>query len=479
MDGSTLLTRRSALRRLAAGTACTTVGLVGQLPLMSRVLAAENYSSIGDYRSLVCVYLGGGMDTHNAFVPYEAGPYGDYAALRQGLAIPRTNLLPDSAGKLGFHPALSPLRDLYDLGKLAIVTNLGNLFEPMTPQQLFDYYETGASAVRIPHELYSHSHQTDLIRLNFIRQPGSAAVGWGGAMGDRLLAANVNPSFPLSYTVAGTNYWQTGSSTRPFSVQAGQDIPRFEEFGSDSWPAWEPGRSASWLEILGRGYAHPLEAQAASAMLGTKQRSDLLRSALATAPSLNGQFHPDRWLDRQLLTVARLISIREQVGMRRQLFFVELGNWDTHSNHLEQHGAQLAELAGGLFNFQRALDGLGVQDSVTTFTFSEFNRTLTINGDGTDHAWAGDHIVMGGGVSGAKVHGTPIEYTAGGIGTHWGDILFGAYDTGAGRFVPRYSMDQYGATLARWMGIQGSDFDAIFPNLANFTQKDLGFMKPG
>lgn len=479
MDGSKLITRRGALRRLAAGAACTSVGLGAQLPLMSRALAAENYTGIGDYRSLVCVYLGGGIDTHNAFVPYANGPYAEYAALRQGLAIPRANLLPGTGGALGFHPALSPLRTLFDEGRLALVTNLGNLFEPMTPQQLFDYYETGTSAVRIPHELYSHSHQTDLIQLNFIRQPGAAAVGWGGAIGDRLVVANVNPSFPLSYTVAGTNYWQTGGSTRPFSVQAGQDIPRFEEFNGDSWPPWEPGRSASWLEILGRSHVHPLEAQAAGALLATKQRSDLLRAALAGAPALQTPFNPDQWLDNQLRTVARLISIRQQVGMRRQLFFVELGNWDTHSNHLQQHGQQLAELGSSLFNFQRTLQELGVENSVTTFTFSEFNRTLTINGDGTDHAWAGDQIVMGGAVDGAKVHGTPIQYTAQGIGTHWGDTLFGPYDTGAGRFVPRYSMDQYGATLARWMGIKGSDFDAIFPNLANFTQKDLGFMKPG
>lgn len=478
MDGSNTLSRRRFLRRLAAGTAGSAVGFVGQLPLMSRALAAETYSGISDYRSLVCVYLSGGMDTHNAFVPYATARYADYAALRQGLAIPRASLLPGTGNTVGFHPALAPLRTLFNENKLAIVPNLGNLFEPMTPQDLFSYYETGTSTVAIPHELYSHSHQTDLIQLNFIRQPGASAAGWGGAMADRLLASSVNQTFPLAYTLAGSNYWQTGRNTRPFSVQAGQGIPQFDDFNGDSWPPWEPGRSASWAEILGRTYAHPLEAQAAAALLGTKQRSDLLRAALAAAPEIMTPFNPDNWLDNQLRSVAKLISIREQVGTRRQLFFVEIGGWDTHSDHLNQHGGQLAELASALFNFQRTLQELDVENSVTTFTFSEFNRTLTINGDGTDHAWAGDQIVMGGAVDGGKVHGTPIAYTAGGIGEHWGDTLFGPNDTGAGRFVPTYSMDQYGATLARWMGIKGTDFDAIFPNLVNFTQKDLGFMTP-
>ena len=478
MDGSNTFSRRGFLRRLAAGTAGSALGFAGQLPLMSRALAAESYSGISDYRSLVCVLLSGGMDTHNAFVPYPSAAYGAYAALRQGLAIPRASLLPGTGNVIGFHPALAPLRTLFNEGKLGLVANLGNLFEAMTPEDLFGYYETGTSTVAIPHELYSHSHQTDLIQLNFIRQSGSSAPGWGGAMGDRLIAANVNASFPLAYTTAGSNYWQTGLATRPFSVQAGQDIPRFEEFNSDSWPPWEPGRSASWSEILGRTYAHPLEAQVANALLGTRQRSDLLRAAMAGAPDITTPYDPDNWFENQLRTVAKLISIRQQVGMRRQLFFVELGNWDTHSNHLQQHGENLTALASGLFSFQRTLQELGVENSVTTFTFSEFNRTLTINGDGTDHAWAGDQIVMGGAVDGGKVHGAPIAYSTAGTGEHWGDTLFGPSDTGAGRFVPQYSMDQYGATLAKWMGIKGTDFDAIFPNLRNFTQKDLGFMKP-
>jgi len=479
MDGRLNQNRRRFLRSLAAGTTSATLGLAAQLPLMSRALAAENYSGLTDYRSLVCVFLSGGMDSHNAFVPYATAAHANYAAMRQGLAIPRADLLPGTGNVIGFHPAAAPLRTLFNEGRLGIVANLGNLFEPMTPEDLFQFYETGSSTVAIPHELFSHSHQSELIQVNAILPSGVSAAGWGGKMGDRLIAANVNPSYPLAYTLAGTNLWQVGQQTRSFSVQAGQDIPNFDHFDNGSWPPWEVGRSTTWSEILNRTYSHPLEAQAASQLLGTRQRSDLLRAALAAAPPITTPYNPDNWLANQLRSVAKLISIRQQVGMRRQLFFVELGGWDTHGDQLYQQGLLLADLAEGLFSFQRTLQELGVDGSVTTFTFSEFNRTLTINGDGTDHAWAGDHLVMGGAVDGGKVHGTPMAYDAAGVGEHWGDTLFGAADTGAGRFVPAYSMDQYGATLARWMGIKGSDFNAIFPNLANFAATDLGFMRAG
>lgn len=434
MNGCKQPGRRKFLRQLGATSAWSALAVTGQLPLMARALAAENYSGINDYRSLVCVFLSGGIDTHSAFVPYAN--YDNYAALRQTLAIPRSQLLADSSGAMGFHPALAPLRSLYDEGKLGIAANLGNLFEALTPTDLFDYFRDNVSSKAIPRELFSHSHQSDLVQLNAIRRPGSEAPGWGGLMADRLVEANTNPSFPLSYTIAGNNLWQTGQTSRPFSVRPGQGIPVFEHFDGDTWPRWEPARSTAWSQILERSYSHPLEAQVAKAMLGTRQRSDLLRSELDAAPPLTTPFNEDNWIENQLRSVARLISIRQRVGMRRQLFFVELGNWDTHSNHLERHAEQLTDLANGLFSFQRTIDELGLGDSVTTFTVSEFNRTLTINGDGTDHAWAGDQLVMGGAVEGGKVHGQPIDYQSTGIGEHWGDTLFGAADVGSGRFIP-------------------------------------------
>ena len=475
MNGCKQPGRRSFLRQLGATTAWSALTMTGQMPLMARALAAENYSGIDDYRSLVCVFLSGGIDTHNAFVPYAN--YDNYASLRQALAISRNQLLPDSSGALGFHPSLAPLRTLYNEGKLAIAANLGNLFEPLTASEVFDYFGEDVSPKSIPRELFSHSHQSDLVQINAARRPGSEAPGWGGLMADRLIEASTDLSFPLSYTVAGNNLWQTGQTSRPFSVRPGRDIPVFEHFDDDTWPRWEPARSAAWTQILERSYTHPLEAQVAKAMLGTKQRSDLLRSELEAAPPFNTPFNEDNRLENQLRSVAKLISIRQRVGLRRQLFFVELGNWDTHSNHLERHGEQLTDLANGLFSFQRTIDELGLSDSVTTFTISEFNRTLTINGDGTDHAWAGEQLVMGGAVDGGKVHGQPIDYQSTGIGQHWGDTLFGAKDVGSGRFIPEYSMDQYGATLAKWMGIKGTDLATIFPNLKNFAQKDLGFMR--
>ncbi len=468
--------RRKFLARAGSATMGSALMATGQLPLAARALAAGNYSNLSDYKTLVCVFLDGGNDNHNAFAPYQLADYNRYAAIRQGLAIPRNELLAGVGNEVGFHPGLSGLRTLFNEHKLALVRNVGNLFEAMVPGDLFNYYETGSATVAIPPDLFSHSHQTALIQLNFVPTPGSNPAGWGGLITDRLAAANVNPDLPSSFTISGTNLWQTGITTQPFSLQGGQAIPSFETFDGTQWPYWEPARSTAWANIIAQPHAHPLEAQAAHTLTGTKERSDLLRNALANAPSLNTPYDSDNWFAEELRSIAKLIAIRESVGMRRQIFYVQLGGFDTHANHLNWHAEQLARLNGGLYSFQRTLEEIGVTDTVTTFTFSEFGRTLTINGDGTDHAWAGDHIVMGGAVDGGKSHGTPITYSDVNTGEHWGETLFGDTDVGSGRFIPESSIDQYGATLARWMGITPADLSVIFPNLGNFSLQDLGFM---
>lgn len=477
MDRDSIPARRKFLGQLGLTAAGTLLGTAGQMPLALQALAAGNYDNINDYKTVVCVYLNGGTDTHNAFVPYELSAYNDYAAIRQDLAIARGSLLTSAGSPIGFHPAMTELHTLYDENKLAIAANVGNLFEPMNPQNLFDFYSTGQTPINIPDGLFSHEHQQKIIQLNRTPVPGTNPPGWGGAMADRLTAGNVNPDFPAVYSIAGLNAWQTGETTQPFNIQAGQDVPRFEHFGGDSWPYWEAARTSAWQNIINQSSTNVLETQAANMLQQTVERSDLIRAALESAPEIVTPYNNDNWLANQLRSVANLISIRETIGTRRQFFFVSLGGWDTHNNHLQQHNDQLAALSEGLFSFQRTLEELGVSDSTTTFTFSEFGRTLTINGDGVDHGWSADQMVMGGAVNGGAVHGNRISYTAESQGEHWGETLFGPSDVGSGRFIPEYSMDQYGATIARWMGITESDLDLIFPNLTQFALRDLGFMQ--
>ena len=317
--------RRQFLRQIGTALASPAMFSLGSMGLASRVLAASDYSNLNDYKSLVCVYLEGGNDSHSAFAPYDNASYNEYAAIRQGLAIDRSELLPGTGNVVGFHPALPGLRTLFNEQRLAVAANIGNLFEPMTRDDLFDFYSSGTSNIAIPHELFSHEHQTSLIQLNRIATPGTNPSGWGGAMADLLGAANSNQNFPFVYSLAGQNAWQVGDTTQAFSLQAGQDIPRFETFGGDSWPPWEAARTLAWQDIVGENYTHPLQAQIATQTSETADRSALLRSALAAAPELTTPYDTENWLAVQLRSAAELIAIREQIGTRRQFFFVEIG----------------------------------------------------------------------------------------------------------------------------------------------------------
>lgn len=467
------ISRRRFLARAALGLGgASWFATRGRLSLMREAFAAGNYAALPGYRSLVCVFLFGGNDAFNMFVPYDQARYDAYAGVRQGLALPRAQLLPVSGGAWGFHPQASALHALYEEGALGVVANVGSLFEPLT----LAGYEQGAPLALVPPDLFSHSHQTELWQTNRPAVPGVLREGWGGLSADLLLAANSDPLVPLSFSTDGENLWQAGVLSGPFGLRAEQGVPVFEAFNGNSWPPQELGRSAAFQAILSQSRTHLLQRQAATTMLEARRQADLLRNALAAAPTLETAFDPGNPLARQLLTVARLIAIRESLGIRRQLFFVGLGGFDTHGGQLPMHAELMVTLGEALASFYRATQELGVADSVTAFSASEFGRTLTSNGDGTDHAWAADSLVLGGAVQGGVVHGTPISFDATPVVGPDGTAAFGPLDTGAGRFIPNWSVDQYGATLARWMGIDDSDLNSVFPNLQRFAERDLGFM---
>jgi uncharacterized protein (DUF1501 family) len=297
-----------------------------------------------------------------------------------------------------------------------------------------------------------------------------------------LIAAAGGSAFPASYTLTGNNAWQGARDAqayglRPLFDESGQIIiDDFRHFDGSSWPDWAPSRALAWRQILALASGHPLESQAKSSLANTKLTADLLRGTLGGGAPITTPYNSNNPLAVQLRAAARLIAARQTLGLPRQIIYVSLGGWDTHSNHLQDHGNLVGALSEALESFYRTTVELGVADSVTTFTATEFGRTFTSNGDGVDHAWAGDLMVMGGAVKGGQIHGDPIQYSDVPIGDHWGEKLFGASDVGSGRFIPKYSTDQYGATLAKWMGFSDSDLAGIFPNLNNFTQKDLGFM---
>ena len=478
MNTKTNLNRRHFLQNLALFTAGSSLlSSFDELQLIKSALAATNYSGLSGHKSLVCVFLFGGNDALNTLVPYTNAEYQKYAAVRQNMAISRNQLLPISGNNFGLHPSLKDLRTLFNENKLAIASNIGSLFEPISRDAYLDYVEGNNRGLNIPPDLFSHSHQQEFWQTNMASGAGNMNPGWGGLIADHLLTANSNPEVPAAFSLSGNNLWQMGENTRPFGIRAGQKIADFNHLNGSSWPRWEAARTTAWNSILDLPRSHALEAHSQDSFQDTQERANLLRNATEQAPTLQTPFDTKNSLAKQLRSIAELIAIRESLGMKRQIFFASAGGWDTHSNQLSKHSGLLSKLNNALFSFQRTLGELGVEESVTTFTASEFGRTLTSNGDGTDHAFSTDYMVMGGAVDGGKIHGERIQYSDVAEGEHWGQKLFSPQDVGSGRFIPKYSTEQYGATLAKWMGINATDLNSIFPNLTNFPNADLGFMK--
>jgi len=453
--------RRRALKKVGGTIAMTAAS---SLAGVSQVLADANRDrQFADDKSLVCIFLFGGNDQWNTLTPYSSNGYERYRRIRGSLALPYDSLLSLGDGSNALHPALTGTRQLFSDRKLAFVRNVGNLIEPATRG---DYLN---GRVAIPSNLFSHNHQQEM-----------SFPGWGGRIADMVVDANRSQELPPSFTLFGSNNWQSGTRERtkaPFDISpAGVGV--FTHFNFDSWPPQERLRSAKWLEIMRMDRKNLLERQLASMMLSTNARLDAIRDEIGRAPDIATPFSQSNPLAMQLRMVAKLISIREQLGLKRQIFMVGHGSFDTHGGQLAAHQTMLGQLDDALVSFQAATEELGVQDSVLSFTASEFGRTLTSNGDGTDHAWSSDYLVMGGGVRGGEILGRPVALYAGDRSDTLpnGEQAYGVRDVGSGRFIPNHAVEEYGATLARWMGLTETQIDTVFPNLQNFSSRGIAFL---
>ncbi len=481
------LKRRTFLQNAALLTGgSAALSSYGKLQLIQSAAAAPgDYADLTDYKSLVCVFLPGGNDALNTFIPTTDTEYQSYASIRRHLAIDRTDLNLIADGSHGFHPSLAGVRDLYNSNQLAVAANIGNLFQPISREQYFNFTDNNTD-LNVPPDLFAHDKQQEIWHSGLSPVVGIHHPGWGGRMIDLLATANTNPDAPPAFTLAGNNPWQVGENefNRTYSYSTEDGVPisinTFQRFNgvTTSDDPLRATRSAAWDAILNLQRTDPLQAHAARAFLDTRRRANLLRNELQQNSFSIQTPLPGGSLASQLRAVAEMISLREALGLKRQTFFVTpSGSWDAHGSQLFDHARLLTQLSDGLSSFQNTLNELGVEDSVTTFTASEFGRSLSANGDGTDHAWATDYMVMGGAVDGGQIFGDQVQYSDVPEGEHFGEQLFGPQDVGSGRFIPEYSTDQYGATLAKWMGVNDDDLHTIFPNLENFVVKDLGFMK--
>lgn len=421
--------------------------------------SAAQAQSASDYRALVCVYLFGANDGYNLLAPRNGSFYTQYAGARGILAVPQAALLPlngmDAGGReFGLHPSTPELKSLYDAGRMALVANVGTLLAPATKAD----YQANRN---LPPRLFSHNDQQDQSMSSV--PEATMRAGWGGQLGERLMSLNTNQQLSINISIAGNNLFQTGGGVVPYVIGSG-GVTQLTAFNTAI--AGAANRKTAYQGTLNRSMTgHLFEAHSAALTSRSIALADQVEAALATAPAIATVFPTGNRLADQLRMVARLIATRSSLQVRRQVFFVSLGGFDTHDDQLEDHPVLLSQVSQALKAFHDATVELGVASQVTSFTMSDFGRTLGSNGDGSDHAWGSNALVLGGAVSGGRVYGNFPNLS-----------LEGPDDAGRGRIIPTTSWDQYGATLGRWFGASESDLRGVFPHLDRFASANVGFM---
>lgn len=507
--------RRLFLRHAGAMTA--TVGAAAApLALNLAAIGSASAQAAADYKAIVCIFLFGGNDAINMVLPTDSASWANYGAVRNQAPESIALLAPGVAANLSaaagsparlggvlpisplnpqgrtfaLHPLMGALQSMFDTDRrLAIVPNIGPLVMPTSKAQ----YALGSHPK--PASLFSHNDQANTWQ-SF--QPEGATRGWGGRMGDLLGVQNTRSVF-TAISTAGNAVWLSGQSTRQYQVGTSGPI----RLGSDgNGRVYGSTDVAQALERIVRGTrgTHLFEGDLAAVSQRALDAELALRSALkpasdplfGTAPA-SGTYNPNadpklqydnpltgakavNPLAQQLQIVARMIDGSAALGAKRQVFFVSLGGFDTHDNENRNHADLMARLAHAMRYFDTALGAMGVRERVTAFTASDFGRTFTSNGDGTDHGWGAHHFVMGGAVRGGDLYGAfPVLGTKNANNNQFDSS---PNQLGNGTLLPETSVDQLGGTLARWFGLNDSQLLEVFPNLRNFdaSRRDLGFM---
>lgn len=460
-------------RRFIGQSACASLGFtgllstIGTLRLFNATVAAQG-TPADDSKALVCLFLFGGNDGNNLLVPRDTAGHAAYVRDRGILALPRDTLLPlvlpaGDGRDFGLHPAMALLRPHFDAGRMAVVCNVGTLVAPITKAE----YLSGGAAV--PPHLFSHNDQQVQWQTSVPDSPRK--VGWGGRMADLLQQLNGDAQISMNISIAGSNFFQVGEEVLQYHLtpQGSIGLTDYEE--NDWTPVAQMYQAAGGM--LTRGYGHVFEQEYADIMNRAVANDTLLKTELAKIPEYTEKFPnstvPAGGLSRtagQLRMILRMIQARQALGMKRQIFFAALGGFDTHDAQLDDHHALLAELSSSIADFHQATVDLGISDKVTLFTASDFNRTYNSNGKGSDHAWGGHHLILGGGVRGGRLYGEMPALE-----------IRGPDDTGSrGSWIPKISTDEMAATLALWFGVPAGDLPLVLPNIGRFAQPDLGFM---
>jgi uncharacterized protein (DUF1501 family) len=451
-------TRRAFLRR-SAQLALTGAALPTALNLAA-IGEAAAFNATG-YKALVCVFLYGGNDPWNTVVSYDNTNYDLYSAVRGGAAgrtaggvalgqaaLTNTLLTPATALTNGrqyaLHPTMTGLASLFNAGQAAIQLNVGPLVVPLTKAQ---YEGSNRSLYPLPPKLFSHNDQQSIWQSS---SPEGSTVGWGGNIGDLALSSNAGGSLFTCISVTGNAVFLSGDQALSYQVSS---------------------KGAVKIDCVSNNVYGSAAIKTAMRDLVQQARSDVLENeynrvtqrsiaaessinggigATATAATANtGEFAPfvgipaNNSLASQLKMVTRLIAARNSLSTKRQVFFVSLGGFDLHDNLLSGHVTNMTRVSQAMTAFYQTTANLGVANDVTAFTASDFGRTLTSNGDGSDHGWGNHHFVVGGAVKGKAFYGAPPPVSIGN-----GTAAEDQWHVGQGRLLPSTSVDQYAATLA-------------------------------
>jgi uncharacterized protein (DUF1501 family) len=443
---------------------------------LNSLAAMAQGTGASDYKALVCVFMQGGNDGHGTVIATDPDSFSQFTLARSGapgLAYPMSELLPitlktpQSGRSFALNPALGGVRNLFKAGRAAIVANTGTLIVPATKAQI------NANSVPLPASLFSHFDQQAAWQAIASNSGSGEHTGWGGAVADLVESMNTNSQFTCIST-SGIALFLSGQSSFQLNVTPAGPIPIY----GLTQPLFGQQAGSNALASILTAEETNLFAQDYQVVVNRSTEAQRLLAQYMLPAGVGGVPNPPQFLDpltktlqnnqlaASLQTVAQIIGGRSGLNVSRQIFFVQLGSFDTHTGQAVQHARLLAQLGGALEYFDGLMTTAGLGNQVTTFTASDFGRTLTCNSSGTDHGWGSHHLVVGGAVRGGDMYGQyPI------IGANQ------ANDTGAGRLIPTTSVDQYAGSLAQWFGLSDSQVRTVFPNFGNFGSNPyLGFM---
>ncbi|MGB0846069.1 MAG: DUF1501 domain-containing protein [Thiolinea sp.] len=415
----------------------------------------------GDFKALVCIMKTGGNDSTNMIVPRSTTEYQTYAEVRPTLALPVENLLPvnphtTNQGDFGLHPALPDVQRLFAENKAAIIANVGTLMEPTSKEAVDNHTAT------LPPYLFSHSTQKNLWQS---ATPFELAVksGWAGRLIDQFELQS-GRLLPPSLSISGANFWQSGTQNGSYRLQSTGATPQY---------GISPGthERKAFSQLLGLSEHDAIYTRShGRAQKNAVALGEAVNDLLLDLPALSEfGFDDDDRLSRSLRITAQLIIANTQLStlqLPRMTFYINQGGYDTHNDQLDDHQNLYGSFNTAISAFIKALEHYGLSQSVTTFTASDFGRTVSANEDGTDHGWGGHYLVFGGAVKGGDIYGTMPDLA-----------LDGPNIVKKSRLLPGFATEQYAATLCRWFGVPDNNLTQVLPMLTNFPQKDLGFMQ--